>query len=54
MHVRGLRRRLSVQGPGPNVVDVYVGYLRKKLGRDRIHTMHDMRYLIVPSHGVEG
>jgi DNA-binding response OmpR family regulator len=32
--------------PGSNVVDVYVGYLRKKLGRDRIHTMRGMGYMI--------
>ena len=34
--------------PGSNVVDVYVGYLRKKLGRDRIQTMRGMGYLISP------
>jgi DNA-binding response OmpR family regulator len=32
--------------PGSNVVDVYVGYLRKKLGRNRIQTMRGMGYLI--------
>ena len=32
--------------PGSNVVDVYVGYLRKKLGRDRIQTVRGMGYLI--------
>ncbi len=30
--------------PGSNVVDVYVGYLRKKLGRDRIETVRGMGY----------
>ena len=30
--------------PGSNVVDVYVGYLRRKLGRDRIHTVRGMGY----------
>jgi two-component system copper resistance phosphate regulon response regulator CusR len=30
--------------PGSNVVDVYVGYLRKKLGEDRIVTMRGMGY----------
>lgn len=30
--------------PGSNVVDVYVGYLRKKLGGDRIRTMRGMGY----------
>ncbi len=30
--------------PGSNVVDVYVGYLRKKLGGDRIATVRGMGY----------
>jgi two-component system copper resistance phosphate regulon response regulator CusR len=30
--------------PGSNVVDVYVGYLRKKLGGDRIRTVRGMGY----------
>ncbi len=30
--------------PGSNVVDVYVGYLRKKLGRNRIVTVRGMGY----------
>ena len=30
--------------PGSNVVDVYVGYLRKKLGKDRIKTVRGMGY----------
>jgi two-component system, OmpR family, response regulator len=30
--------------PGSNVVDVYVGYLRKKLGRDRITSARGMGY----------
>ena len=30
--------------PGSNVVDVYVGYLRKKLGRDRIASVRGMGY----------
>ena len=30
--------------PGSNVVDVYVGYLRRKLGRDRIATVRGMGY----------
>ena len=30
--------------PGSNVVDVYVGYLRKKLGTDRITTVRGMGY----------
>jgi len=32
--------------PGSNVVDVYVGYLRKKLGRDRIQTVRGMGYAL--------
>jgi DNA-binding response OmpR family regulator len=36
--------------PGSNVVDVYVGYLRKKLGGDRISTVRGAGYrLEVPS-----
>jgi DNA-binding response OmpR family regulator len=30
--------------PGSNIVDVYVGYLRKKLGNDRITTVRGMGY----------
>lgn len=30
--------------PGSNVVDVYVGYLRAKLGRDRIETVRGVGY----------
>jgi two-component system, OmpR family, copper resistance phosphate regulon response regulator CusR len=30
--------------PGSNVVDVYVGYLRKKIGRDRITAVRGMGY----------
>jgi DNA-binding response OmpR family regulator len=30
--------------PGSNIVDVYVGYLRKKLGKDRITTARGMGY----------
>ena len=30
--------------PGSNVVDVYVGYLRRKLGRDTIQTVRGMGY----------
>ncbi|HWI07778.1 MAG TPA: response regulator transcription factor [Solirubrobacteraceae bacterium] len=32
--------------PGSNVVDVYVGYLRRKLGRDRFQTVRGMGYMI--------
>jgi DNA-binding response OmpR family regulator len=30
--------------PGSNIVDVYVGYLRKKIGEDRISTVRGMGY----------
>jgi two-component system copper resistance phosphate regulon response regulator CusR len=33
--------------PGSNVVDVYVGYLRKKLGSDAIRTVRGMGYRLV-------
>jgi DNA-binding response OmpR family regulator len=32
--------------PGSNVVDVYVGYLRRKLGRERIQTVRGMGYVL--------
>jgi DNA-binding response OmpR family regulator len=34
--------------PGSNVVDVYVRYLRKKLGADRIQTVRGMGYRLQP------
>jgi DNA-binding response OmpR family regulator len=34
--------------PGSNVVDVYVGYLRKKLGSETIETVRGMGYRFVP------
>ncbi|HSL10125.1 MAG TPA: response regulator transcription factor [Actinomycetota bacterium] len=34
--------------PGSNVVDVYVGYLRKKLGNERIATVRGMGYRLEP------
>jgi DNA-binding response OmpR family regulator len=42
--------------PGSNVVDVYVGYLRRKLGSDRIATVRGMGYRLEadparPAHG---
>jgi len=33
--------------PGSNIVDVYVGYLRKKLGSERIETLRGMGYRLV-------
>lgn len=33
--------------PGSNVVDVYVGYLRRKLGKERIETVRGMGYRLV-------
>ncbi|MGH3352773.1 MAG: winged helix-turn-helix domain-containing protein, partial [Nocardioides sp.] len=34
--------------PGSNVVDVYVGYLRKKLGAARVETVRGMGYRFQP------
>jgi DNA-binding response OmpR family regulator len=34
--------------PGSNIVDVYVGYLRKKLGKDRIVNTRGMGYRLDP------
>ena len=34
--------------PASNVVDVYVGYLRKKLGADAIETVRGMGYRLAP------
>jgi len=34
--------------PGSNVVDVYVGYLRKKFGAESIHTVRGMGYRFNP------
>jgi DNA-binding response OmpR family regulator len=33
--------------PGSNVVEVYVGYLRRKLGRDLIETVRGVGYRLV-------
>ncbi|MDR0432056.1 MAG: response regulator transcription factor [Bifidobacteriaceae bacterium] len=35
--------------PGSNVVDVYVGYLRRKLGADRLETVRGMGYRLRPT-----
>ena len=32
----------------PNVVEVYIGYLRRKLGRDRVETVRGAGYRLVP------
>lgn len=37
--------------PGSNVVDVYVGYLRKKLGKERIKTLRGIGYRLDPQAG---
>ncbi len=37
-----------VYDPGSNIVDVYVGYLRKKLGSDRIETVRGVGYRFIP------
>ena len=34
--------------PGSNVVDVYVGYLRRKLGADRFETVRGVGYRFSP------
>jgi DNA-binding response OmpR family regulator len=34
--------------PGSNVVDVYVRYLRRKVGADAIETVRGMGYRLVP------
>jgi DNA-binding response OmpR family regulator len=34
--------------PGSNIVDVYVGYLRKKLGSERFETVRGMGYRLKP------
>ncbi|MEI8413024.1 MULTISPECIES: response regulator transcription factor [unclassified Kribbella] len=34
--------------PGSNVVDVYIRYLRRKLGSDRIQTVRGMGYRLLP------
>ena len=34
--------------PGSNVVDVYVGYLRRKLGQERFETVRGMGYRLTP------
>jgi DNA-binding response OmpR family regulator len=39
--------------PGSNIVDVYVGYLRKKIGDDRIKTLRGMGYRLDNVGGVE-
>lgn len=33
---------------GSNVVDVYIGYLRRKLGHDLVQTVRGMGYRLVP------
>ena len=40
--------------PGSNVVDVYVGYLRRKLGRHRITSVRGMGYRLEPAGGGTG
>jgi DNA-binding response OmpR family regulator len=40
--------------PGSNVVDVYVGYLRRKLGKKRITSVRGMGYRLEPSRPAAG
>lgn len=40
--------------PESNVVDVYVGYLRRKLGRDRIATVRGMGYRLIDGQSGHG
>ncbi len=40
--------------PGSNVVDVYVGYLRRKLGADAVATVRGMGYRFGPTGGTRG
>jgi DNA-binding response OmpR family regulator len=40
--------------PGSNVVDVYVGYLRKKLGKERIKTLRGIGYRFDPGAAESG
>jgi DNA-binding response OmpR family regulator len=35
----------------PNAVEVYVGYLRRKLGRDVVETVRGAGYRLVPAFG---
>jgi DNA-binding response OmpR family regulator len=39
---------------GSNVVEVYVGHLRRKLGRERIVTVRDVGYRLEPNAGAPG
>jgi DNA-binding response OmpR family regulator len=38
--------RVWASGDDANVVEVYVGYLRRKLGRDRIETVRGVGYRV--------
>jgi DNA-binding response OmpR family regulator len=40
--------------PGSNVVDVYVGYLRRKLGKERIASVRGMGYRLELHGGEQG
>jgi DNA-binding response OmpR family regulator len=37
--------------PGTNVVDVYIGYLRRKIGPERIETVRSRGYRLVAPAG---
>ena len=40
--------------PGSNIVDVYVGYLRRKLGQERFETVRGMGYRLARSRSRRG
>ena len=39
--------------PGTNIVDVYVGYLRRKIGQHRIETVRNQGYRLAPGGSVQ-
>jgi len=39
------------EGTETNVVEVYIGYLRRKIGRDRVETVRGAGYRLVSGHG---
>ena len=41
-----IERQISTTGDGGRIIDVYVGYLRNKLGKDYIKTRRQFGYFI--------